>query len=958
MAVVFLSHASTDDTYACSLQRWLVTNGFPDLFVDHSSIRGGDIWTDALKKSVHDCRVVIFLVTPNWLASTECFGEFQAAWYMGKRLVPLRLLVDEGKITGADLRKLSKVFSEAQGIKLDACVSDDVLDLDRDEGVAKRLRDGLRAAGANSSIGLDPEAFEIDRTLKPAPFPGLTSFGDDDADAAIFYGRSREIANVTEDLRKLRALSDRRPLVILGASGAGKSSLLRAGLIPRLRRETPIWIPLRVFRPGADPLYSFADALKRTMSQFDPRASSGELRDELMGAWESAERKNQELTDSGWDFLSRELDRFGCLLREKYNRPHGSILLSVDQAEDLINAEGRSATALADFLRAACRMSGQLWRVVLTIRTDAFESLQEHEIFKDLDTWAYDLRSLSTYRFADVVERPAIRYGVRIDPELSAELFEDAQRDDSLPLLAFALRRLWEQYSEVQSITRQHYINIGRISGLLEDAAERALRGLDPNSTLSVPLSSVSLDPRTLTLARSTFVPTLAGFDNRGRIIRRIAFLDNFDMQSQNLLRHFIEWRLVVCRTSDGREVVEVAHEALFREWKALKSWLDEDREALISWEIFRDAVLDWLNNGLPTRWAFITGRRLDTVKALFGRQSYAEMFDNSSRQYMTLALACSEENVDAVWALIAQGLVLYPERFCYLANMDSLKNGSSAISFDESAARALADAVRKNGFLPSQALACISIVLSVCAYLKDEIPDWGYPKWPDDDLFSSVWHPFVFFTSKRFNLAPEAVEAIFNRDILSKLVTVSIKDNSLIETRGAALDSFPSPARDIAVAMFRAGFLMDSGGGGSHSQQMLKLSHPILAQRWKLVFKWGVENKHLTTVDEVNNQARFWRKPPKSQFRDMPNDRKEMYHRSALLLSKPKLAVIRSRMQPEWLSPDAQAMVRASERALFRRRFVAPLLLALTSVALGAAANWTSTLEMVRHFGTTLGLN
>jgi hypothetical protein len=65
--------------------------------------------------------------------------------------------------------------------------------------------------------------------LRPTPFPGLASFGDDDADAALFCGRSREIAEVLEELRRVRADRDLRPFVILGASGAGKSSLSRRG---------------------------------------------------------------------------------------------------------------------------------------------------------------------------------------------------------------------------------------------------------------------------------------------------------------------------------------------------------------------------------------------------------------------------------------------------------------------------------------------------------------------------------------------------------------------------------------------------------------------------------------------------------------------------------------------------------------------------------------------------------
>jgi hypothetical protein len=147
--------------------------------------------------------------------------------------------------------------------------------------VSGALKDELRAAGANSQLGLDPQAFAIDRSLRPTPFPGLASFEDEDADAAIFYGRSREIAEVLEELRQMRATGKLQPFVILGASGSGKSSLLKAGIIPRLRREAPAWLPMRAFRPGTDPLLSFAEALSRTFADVGRQEAHGLIRDRL-----------------------------------------------------------------------------------------------------------------------------------------------------------------------------------------------------------------------------------------------------------------------------------------------------------------------------------------------------------------------------------------------------------------------------------------------------------------------------------------------------------------------------------------------------------------------------------------------------------------------------------------------------------------------------------------------------
>jgi hypothetical protein len=92
MTVLFISHSSKDDVAATSLETWLNRNGFTDIFVDHKTIVGGGKWREELRASAGACRVVACLVTANWLASDECFNEFRAAWYMGKRIIPLFLL--------------------------------------------------------------------------------------------------------------------------------------------------------------------------------------------------------------------------------------------------------------------------------------------------------------------------------------------------------------------------------------------------------------------------------------------------------------------------------------------------------------------------------------------------------------------------------------------------------------------------------------------------------------------------------------------------------------------------------------------------------------------------------------------------------------------------------------------------------------------------------------------------
>jgi formylglycine-generating enzyme required for sulfatase activity len=636
MAVLFVSHSSKDDTAIAALEEWLLGHGFTDVFIDHSNISGGEKWAEALREASGACRVVVCLVTERWLASDECFGEFKAAWYMGKRIIPL-LALEPGNTSSGE--RLAKVLAEDQGLDVAPCMAENGrLDLARAPEVERRLEDGLRAAGALAKVGLDPEAFAIDRKLRPMPFPGLTSFGDDDADAALFYGRSREIAQSLEEIRTVRTKGDLRPFVILGGSGAGKSSLLKAGIIPRLRREAPAWLPLRAFRPGADPLLNFADALARSLADFGKIEAHGVIRDRLFDAWSKAERTNGGLTPAGRAALEVALEADGSRLRAAAGRSAASILISVDQAEEMARAEGDSADALGDYLRVALASTTSSWQLAFTIRTDSFPELQGHRRFQALEARGYDLRAVPVYRFNRVVEEPAKRYGVAVDTAVVDALMEDATREDDLPLLAFALQRLWREYAASGLLTKENYEKVGGLKGLIEDAAERALRGLAPEE--DVPLPAAPPPKRQVDLAALTFVPSLAQINDQGTIVRRTAAWNSFNDEQRELLERFDHWRLVVRKAETDGGTVEVAHEALFREWTRLKGWLEPERARLEALRSFQIDALTWARNGRDAAFLNHRGKRLADTAVLAGVESYRKRLGAVEFDYLA---ACQE---------------------------------------------------------------------------------------------------------------------------------------------------------------------------------------------------------------------------------------------------------------------------------------------------------------------------
>ena len=647
MASIFISHSSKDNALAKSLESWLSDHGFWDVFIDYNDIHAGSNWVEELKKAHGECRVIIFLVTANWLASKECSGEFNAGYYAGKRLIPL-FLTDGKTLDPVAASDLARVRHSDQGIDLTPILTaDQRLDFSTDELIGLQLAKGLRAAGALASVGLDPEAFDIDRSRRPTPFPGLTSFSDDDADAALFYGRSREIAETLEALRAMRATSERRPLVIIGASGSGKSSLLRAGIVPRLRREAPAWIPLRVFRPGADPMRNFAEAIGRTLSDFHQPGAFGDLHRTLMEVWRSAPRAGNQLTAEGRKILIDALESIGERLRRAANRPLATILISIDQAEEIARYEGAAGDALADYLRATTEAPNS-WMLAFTIRTDSFPELQKHYRFEGLQTRGYDLRALPTFRFGDVVDRPARRYNVEVEPLLVDELVADAPQGDALPLLAFVLEQLWDQFALNGRLRLADYQFIKAEGGLINKSAERALAGLEPDQRDNL-ITFGGPSTEQVALARRTFVPHLVDLNDEGGLIRRIAVVNDFTAEQKVLIERFVRWRLLITReTSNSGMTVEVAHEAIFSEWQRLREeWLEPERSRLEALRGLRTACALWVRNGKRQAFLVHFSERLAAAMALGDEPRYASELLPDEQRYLELC-AREQRRMDA----------------------------------------------------------------------------------------------------------------------------------------------------------------------------------------------------------------------------------------------------------------------------------------------------------------------
>ncbi|HKH81943.1 MAG TPA: ATP-binding protein, partial [Methylovirgula sp.] len=311
----------------------------------------------------------------------------------------------------------------------------------------RRLKSGLEKAG------LDPKFFAWPPTGEPdrAPYRGLQPL--DAADAGIFFGREGPIIAFSDALRGLRAGAPPRLLVILGASGAGKSSFLRAGLLPRLARDDANFLPLPPIRPERAALTGENGLLAALEA-----ACSNRMRADLRAAIKAGAAGVRPLLAELAEKAFRQ-----TLAEDESSKPP-TIVISIDQAEELFHAEGaEEGTALLELLRDLTSSKKSEDRAgdqqeeddpaviaIFAIRSDSYDSLQNAKPLEGLPQKPLSLLPMPRNAYREVIEGPAKRVveaggKLAIEPQLIDRLLEDIEKGggkDALPLLAFTLEQL------------------------------------------------------------------------------------------------------------------------------------------------------------------------------------------------------------------------------------------------------------------------------------------------------------------------------------------------------------------------------------------------------------------------------------------------------------------------------------------------------------------------------------
>lgn len=604
MARIFISHSSKDNASAIALRDWLAENGWDDIFLDLDPVRGiaaGERWPEALRNAADRCEAVLCLLSENWLASRWCHSEFTLAKQFGKRIFPIA-------VAPVGLEQLPPEMTAQH----------QVVDLCKDPQAYVRLKEGLKRANLRADSFKFPQG--------RSPYPGLSALSEDDA--AIYFGRDAYVLRTLDRLRAMRETRSANILVIQGASGAGKSSLIRAGLWPRLRRDDRNFMPLAVVRPERNAV-SGVNGLARALQEQLAAQAIGHATAEVMP---TAEQIAHELNRDPAHLtqLLRQLEETTKPLQLDSSAPDPpTIVLCIDQGEELFNPDGRSEVGiLLRALRIAVENHPRLI-VVIGIRTDSYSLLQREPYLNLVGKETIDLPFMPAGSFRAVIEGPArvVEPPLRLEPALVDALLMDSYQPDTLPLLAFALERLYRLHGLAGEITLRQYEALGRIQGALQVAiGEAKLRG-QAEGILSADPNEAEL------LLRRTFVPDLAQVDGEKGFRKRIADLDELPPETHRVVELLVEQHILTQGARlDGtleRVTVEVSHDALFSAWPALAGWLDQAK-GFLAWK--RDVAPDlakWVGSSQLAREDHVlTGPHLSEAQHWYDR--YRSEFDSA----------------------------------------------------------------------------------------------------------------------------------------------------------------------------------------------------------------------------------------------------------------------------------------------------------------------------------------
>lgn len=531
MANIFISHSSVDNDWAEKIYVWLEEDGH-DLFLDRDLTDGivvGDDWERRLYERLRWADAVVCVVSEPYVESMWCAAEIGASLALGIELLPV----------GVSQQKVQhKLLKTLQGV-----------DATEDPEAARAaLRSRLKVIDGGGGWGW-PDG--------KSPYPGLRSF--ELGEHRVFFGRSHEISSITKRLRSSER-SQSAILMVVGPSGSGKSSLVRAGILPRIAGED-YWLALPPIVPGPDPLGALVHAIAElTAAQrisFDTK------------------RLREDIENDGLRTVARDL------LVAAGTTSHCKLLVVIDQFEELLTQTER--TERSKFVAALAPALGGPVQVLATMRSEYVDALGKDPDLMNLGTRIHQVRPLESDALHEVIEEPAKVAGLSFEDDLVTRLIADTGTGDALPLLAFTLEQLADGASRGTCLTHSRYDVIGGVQGALQLQAGEALEdacdatGKTPDEVIDELLNLVTID-------------------EQGRPSKRRLILDG-SSDHEECLKPFLERRLLSTEVADKTTSITVSHDAFLVNWPPLHKEIDAKVIALRTRRVVETAARDWEAN-------------------------------------------------------------------------------------------------------------------------------------------------------------------------------------------------------------------------------------------------------------------------------------------------------------------------------------------------------------------------
>lgn len=491
--------------------------------------------------------------------------------------------------------------------------------------------------------------------LPPHPFVGLRPFESDEA--LLFFGRREQTIELMQQLHRTHFVA------VVGSSGCGKSSLVRAGLIPKLEagflaEDRDQWLILLI-KPGTAPFHNLAEKLLSAMKQAATEAALNDLVADLRARGVAAviERLDHTLTEADANLLLlvdqfEEIFRFGI----ESNNP-------VSRAE---------ATQFVELILALSRQRVLPIYVVMTMRSDFIGDCDNfHGLPEAMNRSQYLVPRLTGAQLRQSVEGPINLFGGSIAPFLVERVLNDVgDKSDQLPVMQHALMRTWEEWqadnerSGQPQIDIEHYEAVGGIKNALSRDAEAALSGMSEED---------------LKITERMF-QALTDTDAGHRRIRRPASLSEIEAitgASRAQILEIIERfrgadRSFLILTGKTDPLIDISHESLIRQWARMSEWVKEEAESReVYLRLVRAAELQaegigslWLGPELLFALHWLRTRHPNRAWAQRYHPSFEAAFSFLENSRLTLSRLITKTPVAFAWLMLffTGGSVLFAE--------------------------------------------------------------------------------------------------------------------------------------------------------------------------------------------------------------------------------------------------------------------------------------------------------